>query len=39
MTTPFLALLSGVVAPVSATSSVTLTSTLPFRCPVQDRVL
>ena len=35
----FLALLPGVVAPVSATSSVTLTCMLPFRCPVQDRVL
>ena len=38
MTTPFFALLSGVVAPVSATSSATLTCTLPFWCPVQDRV-
>ena len=36
MTTPFFALLPGVVASVSATSSATLTYALLFRCPVQD---
>ena len=39
MSTPFFALLSGVAASVSATSSATLTCALLFRCPVQDLVL
>ena len=38
MTTPFFALLSGVAASVSATSSATLTCAFLLRCPVQDLV-